>query len=307
MAEEFCSYHLKGLGQLDQFHRTTLLSLCVLHFIFSPVATVGNILVIRALLKASSIPPNIKNFFLSLSVSDLAVGLFAQLMYAVVLRMAADGGHNFDLLCPTILTVCYFFLLLLGCASFLNVTAIAVDRPLAITLHLRYQELVTSKRVIIVLVSIWIASVATAYLYLVNSQRAIVVVIGESVGILLTRVAYIRIYRVVRHHQNQIHSQLQQQNVQAMELLREKKSAFNALYFYVIFVVCYLPHFSSGILLITGSDQSSVRFAIHATLFFVLLNSSLNPVVYCWRYREIRQIVKSTVKKHSASPRIKME
>ena len=124
MAEEFCSYHLKGLRQLDQFHRTTLLSLCVLHFIFSPVATLGNILVIRALLKASSIPPNIKKFFLSLSVSDLAVGLFAQLMYAVVLRMAADGGHNFDLLCPTILTVCYFFLLLLGCASFLNVTAI---------------------------------------------------------------------------------------------------------------------------------------------------------------------------------------
>ena len=152
MAEEFCSYHLKGLGQLVQFHRTTLLSLCVLHFIFSPVATLGNILVIRALLKASSIPPNIKKFFLILAVSDLAVGLFTQLMYAVVLRMAADGGHNFDLLCPKILTVCYLFLLLLGCASFLNVTAIAVDRLLAITLHLRYRELVTSKRVITVLV-----------------------------------------------------------------------------------------------------------------------------------------------------------
>ena len=53
MAEEFCSYHLKGLGQLLQFHRTTLLSLCVLHFIFSPVATLGNVLVIRAMLKAS--------------------------------------------------------------------------------------------------------------------------------------------------------------------------------------------------------------------------------------------------------------
>ena len=211
-------------------------------------------------------------------------------MYAVVLRMAADGGHNFDLLCPTILTVCYFFLLLLGCASFLNVTAIAVDRLLAIILHLRYRELVTSKRVITVLVSIWIASVVTAYLYLVNSRRAIVVVIGEFVGILLTTVAYIRIYRVVRHHQNQIHSQLQQQNSQAMELSREKKSAFNALYFYVSFVVCYLPHFSSGILLITDSAQSSVRLAIHATLVFVLLNSSLNPVVYCWRYREIRKL-----------------
>ena len=100
------------------------------------MATFGNILVIRALWKASSIPANIKKLFLSLAVSDLAVGLFAQLMYAVVLRMAVNGGHNFDLLCPTILTVCYFSLLPLACASFLNVTAIAVDRLLAINLHL---------------------------------------------------------------------------------------------------------------------------------------------------------------------------
>ena len=136
MTEEFCSYHLKVLSQLVHFHRTTLLSLCVLHFIFSPVATFGNILVIRALLKASSMPANIKKFLLSLAVCDLAVGLFAQLMLAVVLRMAANGGHDFDLLCPTILTVCSFFSSLLAGVSFLNVTAIAVDRLLAITLHL---------------------------------------------------------------------------------------------------------------------------------------------------------------------------
>ena len=142
-----------------------------------------------------------------------------------------DGGHNFDLPCPTILTVCYFFFPLLGCASFLNVTAIDVDRLLAITLYLLYQELVTLKRVIIALVSVWFTSVVTASLYLVKSQRALVVVIAEFVGILLTQVAYIHIYRVVRHHQNQIHSLLQRQNRQAMELFREKKSSFNAVYF----------------------------------------------------------------------------
>ena len=208
MAEEFCDNNLNGLGQLLKFHGTAVYSLCVLNFIFSPVAAFGNILVIRALLKASSIPANIKKFFLSLAVSDLAVGLFAQLMYAVVLRMAANGGHNFDLLCPTILTVCFFALFLLAGASLLNVIAIAVDRLLAITLYLRYRELVTSKRVIIALVSIWITSGVAAPLYLVNSRSTILVVIGEFVGILLTTVAYFYIYRVVRHHPNQIHSQL---------------------------------------------------------------------------------------------------
>ena len=298
MTEEFCSYRLKSLSQVVPFHRTALLSLCVLHFILSPVATFGNILAIRALWKASSIPANMKKLFLSLAVSDLAVGLFAQLMYAVVLRMAVDGGHNFDLLCPTILTVCYFSLFLLACASFLNVTAIAVDRLLAITLHLRYQELVTSKRVIIAIISVWLTSGGAASLFVsLNIHNVTVVVIVEFVGILLTTVAYIRIYRVVRYHQNQIHSQLQQQNAQAMELLREKKAAFNAVPFYVIFVACYLPFFCSEILLTTDSTQISFWLADHVTFFFVLLNSSLNPVVYCWRYRVIRQIMKSTAKK----------
>ena len=298
MAEEFCNYNLKGLGQLLKFPGNAVYLLGVLNFIFSPVATFGNILVIRALWKASSIPANIKKFFLSLAVSDLAVGLFAQLMYAVVLRMAANGGHNFDLLCPTILTVLGFSSFLLTCASFLNVTAIAVDRLLAISLHLRYQELVTSRRVIIALVSLWLTSVVTASLFVaVNSRSVIVIVVCEFVGIFLTTVAYIYIYKVVRHHQNRIHNQLQQQNAQAMELFREKKAAFNAVFFYVIFVVCYLPNFCCTILLITERTQISFWLAFAVTILIVLFNSSLNPVVYCWRYREIRQIMKSTVKK----------
>ena len=297
MAEECCSYHLNGLEQLVQFHGTAVYSLCVLNFVFSSVAAFGNILVIRALWKASSMPANTKKLFLSLAVSDLAVGLFAQLMYAVVLRMAADGGHNFDFFCPTILIICPFFSSLLACASFLSVTAIAVDRLLAITLHLRYRELVTSERVIIALISVWLTSGVVASLFVaVDAHNAIVPVICEFVGILLTTVAYIHIYRAVRHHHNQIHSQLQHQNAQAMELFREKKAAFNAVFFYVVFVACYLPSFFSTILLVTDSSQISFWLAMQATTSIVFLNSSLNPVVYCWRYREIRRIMKSTVK-----------
>ena len=180
MVEEFCDYNLKDLGQLSKFHGTAVYSLCLLNFIFSPVATFGNILAICALWKAASIPANIKRFFLSLTVSDLAVGLLAQLMLAVVLRMAANRGHDFDLLCPKILTVCYFSLFLLACASFLNVTAITVDRLLAITLHLRYQELVTSKRVITALLSVWLTSGSAASLFVsLDIHNAIVVVIVD--------------------------------------------------------------------------------------------------------------------------------
>ena len=117
------------------------------HLIFTFVATFINLLIIRALWNALSIPLTLKKLFLSLASSDFAVGLIAQLMYgciiAVILKMAANEDYNYDFFCPTLLTLCHFFLFLLACASFLNVTAIAVDRLLAISLHLRYQKLVT--------------------------------------------------------------------------------------------------------------------------------------------------------------------
>ena len=123
------------------------------------MAVLGNLLVVRALWKALSIPDTVKKLFLSLAFSDLVVGIFSQPMFgviiAVMLKIASTGDYNFASFCPNIVTVCYFFVTFLSCASFLNITAIAVDRLLAISLHLRYQELATSKRVLIVLVSVY--------------------------------------------------------------------------------------------------------------------------------------------------------
>ena len=48
---------------------------------------------------------------------------------------------------------------LFSTASFLGVVAVSVDRFLAVHLHLRYQELVTHKRVVAVVISIWLLSV----------------------------------------------------------------------------------------------------------------------------------------------------
>ena len=307
MAAQFCTLYLKKLTLLVDQHETFMINVCVLLFIFSLTATLGNLLVIRALWKASTISATIKKLFLSLAFSDLAAGLFAQPMTGVIIavmsRMAANGDDNFDFLCPTIVTVCLTPATVLGAASFLNVTAIAVDRLLAISLHLRYQELVTSKRVIIALVSLWITSGIAASLYIFlpsHSASNMVVAIKGSVGTLVTTVAYIRIYRIVKYHQNQIHSQHIQAhlaNPQPILLHREKKCAFNALFVYAAFLVCYLPNVCNAMFFMTNSWHNSFFLADVVAVFLVFLNSSLNPLVYCWRYREIREIVKRTVKK----------
>ena len=72
MAEQFCTRALYSLVQVVHHRRSSLLALCVLDFVFSVVATLENLLVIRALMKASKIPVTVKKLFLSLAFSDLA-------------------------------------------------------------------------------------------------------------------------------------------------------------------------------------------------------------------------------------------
>ena len=302
MTEQFCTAKLHEFEQFVLQKRDSMLPFCVLHLAFSVVATLGNLLVIRALFNASSIPATVKKLFLSLAFSDLAVGLFPQLMSgvisAVVLKMASSEENTFTSFCPTVLTVYYYLLFLLGAASFLTVTAIAVDRLLAVSLHLRYQELVTSKRVITILVFLWLTSCITAFIYvfLPKGSETVSGVISFA-GHILTTVAYVRVYKIAKSHQNQINSQNQLQIAETVEIIRQKKSAYNALFFYAVYLACYLPYLPSAILYLLNRSNISFFVPKWASIFLLFLNSSLNPYVYCWRYREIREIVKSTIKK----------
>ena len=88
-------------------------AICALNLVFSLVAVLGNILIILALSKASSIPTNLKTLFCSLAFSNLAVGLFAQLsnsaITTVILIMKVDGNDNLEFFCPIIISAFNFF------------------------------------------------------------------------------------------------------------------------------------------------------------------------------------------------------
>ena len=166
MAEQNCNRTLDRWIKLVSQRRSFSLGFCVFNFGFSLVATLGNLLVIRALMKTSTIPATVKKLFLSLAFSDLAVGLLPQLMTAIisaVMLKMASSGDDLAFFCPAVSIVRLYFLYLLVAASFLNIIVIAFDRLLAVSLHLRYQELVTPIRVTIVLVSLWLTSCVSAF------------------------------------------------------------------------------------------------------------------------------------------------
>ena len=124
----------------------TLVVNCVFNAFFSLTTIVLNILTIQALRKTPSLPKTLKTLLLSLAVSDLVVGLLVQLLYVAILVMNIQQNTE----SIAYVTVYKGFLIqkkISVLASHFGVISLTVDRILAIHLHLRYQELVTHKRV----------------------------------------------------------------------------------------------------------------------------------------------------------------
>ena len=74
------------------------------------------------------------------------------------------------------------------------------------------------------------------------------------VGYVVTTMSCVRIYNVVKYHQNQIYSQNQLQNVQTREAHGQRKSAYNSLFVSVVFSTCYFPSFPYTKLLETNTS-----------------------------------------------------
>ena len=94
-------------------------------------------------------------------MSDLGVGLLVQPLYVAILVMEIDQNKN-----STAYNSVYKAYLIqkkvLVLASHLGVFALPFDRFLAIQLHLRHQELVTHKRVVAAVISIWVLSASVS-------------------------------------------------------------------------------------------------------------------------------------------------
>ena len=178
--------------------------------------------------------------------------------------------------------------------SFFLLVAIGVHRFLAIHLHLRYQELVTHKRVAAVVISNWTLSLLfPPLIFYLNFKTPVLVVMAVIFGFcfIISGIVYSRIYFTARHHANQIQV-LQTQVPQISQIgsaARNRKSAISMLYVYLVFLVSYVPHYCVKVAyLMQSSPSTSLRSVYLYSMTLVFLNSSLNPVIYGWKMRHIR-------------------
>ena len=191
---------------------------------------------------------------------------------------------------------------LFSTASFLGVVAVSVDRFLAVHLHLRYQELVTHKRVVVVMIGKWLCSafVSSTVLWGLPSVWSITESVLAAFGFIVTFVVYTRIYLTIRRHKNQIHS-MQVQEVAHSDEIKHFivliKSTVSIFYVYLLLLICYLPFLiCKAVIRIYGSSIALKQFFLYS-MTLIFLNSSLNPVIYCWNMRHVRHAIVNILRK----------
>ena len=143
---------------------------------------------------------------------------------------------------------------------------------------------------------------ASSALYLWN--RLIYLTVSSlfiAVCLLISLFCYIRIFQIVKRHQIQI--QAQQQTVQNSEasyklnIAQLRKSVVNSFIYYTFLLLCYIPMFI--FLALFGIAKMEWQKEWNFATTSVFLNSSINPLLYCWRLRELRRAVVKTARKMS--------
>ena len=256
------------------------------------VAIVGNSLILAAILSTPSLRSPAILLLCNLAVSDLLVGLVIQPLFIV------SVFHSTRLL----LTGIWFILSNSACGiSLCTLTAIAVDRFLALHYHLRYSTIVTSFRIKTFLTAQWLANLIFSGTVFFWSLRifSLYLTIFVCLCLIISVFCYVRIFKIVRHQQKKIQCQHQAVNLPQgstiSNLLQLEKSAINSFLFFIVMVLFYTPVSTYLALSYATKDGSHRGWNVAITLVFI--NSSVNPFLYCWRMGDLRAAVMKTARK----------
>ena len=253
--------------------RSTFIVNCIFNNFMTHTSIMLNIVTIYAIHKTSAMAKTLKTLLLSLAFSDVAVGLFSQPIYTFFLVKWLQL-ENINCNTYQVINISGY---LFSTASFLGVVAVSVDRFLAVHLHLRYQELVTHKRVVVVVITKWLCSafVSSIASWGLVSTRDLMESVVAAFRFIVTFVVYIRIYFTVRRHKNQIHSMQVQEVAHSDEIKNFVfliKSTVSIFYAYLLLLICYLPFFICvAVVRIYGSSIALKQFFLYSmTLSFLI-------------------------------------
>ena len=260
--------------------------------------TLGNALILAAIWKTPSLHSATNALVFGLALSDLGVGLISQPL--AIFMLSKLFGESKELT-----AIFQVFSGSLSAVSLLTVTAIGLDRYLALKLHLRYKELVTIKRVGCVLALIWMSCIFVAsfcflhggiFLFYYAASPVIVACVLTNIFV------YQKLYRFSRFHHARIHDQAIFQEAdlyqKAINEARFRKSVKTIFFILLALILCYIPFCCYTVAIVVVADAGSVMKTMYEyTWSIVFANSTVNPALLYFQLTDLRLAIKRILKK----------
>ena len=239
--EQSCSAEFTGVVH------GKLLFLPAINIFFSIAAFLGNSLILVALHKESSLRPPSKLLYRNLALTDLCVGIVVEPLNVVSWISMLNEKWN----------ICYYasvtnFIsgLLLCVVSLFTLTALSVDRLLALVLGIRYRQVVTLRRTYLIVAAMWILSIVFALcslIYFWNPQSHVPSRLYGTLILVCLSISffsYTKIFITLRHN----HIRQPSQAV-TLNTARYRKAVYSTLWVQLALVACYLPFFITAIVM----------------------------------------------------------
>ena len=285
-----CYAEVQAPTELSYFTAITLLVFCI-------VVSSGNLLIILTVLidPLKKLRSPFMFFLVNLAVSDLIVGIIT-LPVGYVAHITEAKGKVPDHLMPTF----HISTFISTTASVLSLSALCLDRLVAVRWPIRYRKSLSLKRCGIIAVLIWVFSGALSMLYFTAGFIHHLMIFAH-VAVVVTLVILITTYRQVymtlrrrklalRVHQDSVNRQ-QTDDIRNNETERKVTRAF--LYILGLFISCFLPSIIIiYILQFCNSCNCTFRHVLRdLSVIFVFANSAMNPFVCTIRLQPFRQAI----------------
>ena len=291
------------------------LVLVALSCVSAVIAVIGNTVVLTAVYRMKTLH-TISNFFIaSLAAADLVVGIFLNpllaykaIFFSYLYPERLLEGSAFDM-------VEDFAWIQAIVATTFGLTAISIDRYVAVNFGLRYRELASRKQCIIAIMSVWISSVVFASVRLFTTKPQHLSVLWLVMGIvtcivplIIITFCYLSIFIAARNQARKIRENtLRRTGEEAWNdsntQVSHRKSAITVAIVILLFIVLWVPSLVTAAIQL-GSDKAKDQktlyiFERRVWLWVSLLayfSSAINPWIYSIRSTQFRIACKNFFK-----------
>ena len=266
----------------------------LINFIGAFFAFSGNGIICLTFWKSSQLRSQSQLFLWCLAFADFLTGMIVQPFYGAYKIVYIAGYVSASCVLRVIIETVAWFSAALSCAL---VSSIIGERYLALHYHMRYHDVITTKRVILYIVFLVIVmAIASLLRFAMANIRPFLYF--SICGLLLSLITLLtcswKIYKQVRRHFLQIHDQNSKES-KSIDMRRFKKSLINMAYIAILYIIAYMPFTCVLFLYLHKGFTADVEVAYDITRTLAFVSSIWNPFLYFWKIQELREAVKKVL------------